>query len=148
QVDGEIHGLFVEPVRPSPVEKLLELRPSALERVTARQIMAVGEGSGRGKVRVLARWDDAARAPAGGGRVVGDGRALLLANTSARAGTDWPVEPSFVLAVREAVRGTARPTPLANTVSAGERPRRVVRSSHQVSNVRLTPPGPGEPQAL
>jgi hypothetical protein len=149
QVDGEIRGLFVEPVRPSPIEKLLELKPSALERVTARQIMAVDDGSDPGNVRVLARWNDAARSPAVVEKVVGDGRVLLWTTTADRAGNDWPVEPSFVLAIREAVRGTARPTPLTNTVSAGERPRRVVRSSHQVSNVRVTPPGgSGEPQTL
>ena len=120
QVDGEIRGLFVEPVRPSPIEKLLELKPSALERVTVRQIMAVDEGSEPGKVRVLARWNDAARSPAVIERVVGDGRVLLWTTTADRAGNDWPIEPSFVLAVREAVRGTARPTPLSNTVTAGE----------------------------
>ena len=50
--------------------------------------------------------------------------------------------------MREAVRGTARPTPLANTVTAGEPMRRVVHSSQQVTNARLTPPGGGEPQSL
>jgi hypothetical protein len=148
QVDEEIHGLVVEPVRPSPLEKLLDLRPAALERVTARRIMAVDEGSDGEKVRVLARWNDPAGSPAVVERVLGDGRVLLWTTTADRVGTDWPVEPSFVLAVREAVRGTARPTPLTNTVSSGERPRRVVRSSHPLSNVTLTPPGPGEPQAL
>jgi hypothetical protein len=148
QVDAEVRGLFVEPVRPSPIEALLELKPSALERVTARQVMAVDEGSEPEKVRVLARWNDAARSPAVIERVVGNGRVLLWTTTADRAGNDWPVEPSFVLAIREAVRGTARPTPLANTVLAGDRPRRVVRSSYQVSSVKLTPPGPGEPQDL
>lgn len=150
QVDGEVHGLFVEPVRPSPIEKLLELKPSALERVAARQIMGVNEGSEpqAGPVRVLARWNDVGRSPAVVERVVGDGRVLLWTTTADRAGNDWPVEPSFVLAVREAVRGTARPTSLSNTVSAGERLNRVVRSSQQVSNVRVTPPGTGEPRAL
>ena len=148
QVDGEIRGLFVEPVRPSPIEKLLELSPSALERVTARQIMAVDEGSEPGTVRVLARWNDPARSPAVVERVVGEGRVLLWTTTADRAGNDWPIEPSFVLAIREAVRGTARPTPLSNTVTAGDRPRRVVRSGQQVSNARLTPPGGGEPVTL
>ncbi|MDR3634006.1 MAG: BatA domain-containing protein [Isosphaeraceae bacterium] len=148
QVDREIRGLFIEPVRPSPLEKLLELKPSALERVAARQIMTVEEQSDHGKVRVLARWNDAARSPAVVERVVDDGRVLLWTTTADRAGNDWPIEPSFVLAIREAIRGTARPTPLSNTVTAGEHARRVVRSSQQVSNVRLTPPGSGEPQAL
>jgi hypothetical protein len=148
QVDGEFRGVFLEPVRPSPIEKLLDLRASALERVTARQIMAVDEAAEPGKVRVLARWNDAARSAAVIERVVGDGRVLLWTTTADRAGNDWPVEPSFVLAVREAVRGAARPTSLANTVAAGDRPRRLVRSSQQVTNVKLTPPAPGEPVAL
>ena len=95
---------------------------------------------------MLARWNDPARSPAVIERVVGDGRVLLWTTTADRAGNDWPIEPSFVLAVREAVRGTARPTSLVNTVTAGERMRRVVHSSQQVANARLTPPGGGEPQ--
>jgi hypothetical protein len=46
------------------------------------------------------------------------------------------------------VRGTARPTPLGKTITAGERMQRVVQTSQQVSNVRLSPPGGGEPEAL
>jgi hypothetical protein len=146
--DAEIRGVVVEPVRPSPIEKLLELKPSALERVTARQIMLLDEETDPGRVRVLARWNDASRSPALIERVVGEGRVLLWTTTADRAGTDWPVEPSFVLAVREAVRGVARPTPLTNTVTAGDRPRRLIRSSQPVANVRQTPPGSGEPVAL
>jgi hypothetical protein len=148
QVDTDVRGVFVEPVHPSPIEKLLSLKPSALERVAARQIMAVDEATEPGTVRVLARWNDAARSPAVVERVVGDGRVLLWTTTADRAGNDWPIEPSFVLAVREAVRGTARPTPLTNTVSAGDHPRRVVRSSQQLTHVRLAMPGGGEPKAL
>ena len=81
-------------------------------------------------------------------RILGDGRVLLWTTTADRAGNDWPIEPSFVLAVREAVRGTARPTRFANTVTAGEPMRRVVYTSQQISNARLTPPGGGEPQSL
>ena len=150
QVDGEIKGLFIEPVRPSPIEKLMDLTTSSLERVTARQIMAVDElaDAESGKVRVLARWNDSAQSPAVIERVVGDGRVLLWTTTADRSGNDWPIEPSFVLAIREAVRGTARPTPLANTVTAGDRPRRVLRSSQQVANVKLALPGSGEPVAI
>lgn len=147
-VDENIRGLIVEPVRPSPLEKLLELKPSALERVAARQIMAVDEPTDKDQARVLARWNDPGRSPAIAERVVGDGRVLLWTTTADRAGNDWPIEPSFVLAVREAVRGAARPTSMASTVTAGERMRRVVRSDQPVSNVRLSPPGGGEPRLL
>ncbi len=108
-------------MRPSPLEKLLELKPSALERVSVRQIMTVDEKDDKDQVRVLARWNNPARSPAVAERVVGEGRVLLWTTTADRAGNDWPIEPSFVLAVREAVRGTARPTRFDNTVTAGER---------------------------
>jgi hypothetical protein len=149
QVDEAIRGLTVEPVRPSPIEKLLDLKPSALERVAVRQFMGVDEpAAGSDAVRVLARWNDPARSPGVVERIVGEGRVLLWTTTADRAGNDWPIEPSFVLAVREAVRGTARPTAFTHTVTAGERPTRVVHSSHQLANVRLTPPGGGEPKSL
>jgi hypothetical protein len=147
-VDENIRGLIVEPARPSPLEKLLELKASALERVAVRQFMSVNEPVEGDQVRVLARWNNPARSPAVIERTLGDGRVLLWTTTADRAGNDWPIEPSFVLAVREAVRGSARPTRLVNTVTAGERMRRVVRSNQQVSNVRLNPPGGGEPRSL
>ena len=147
-VDENIRGLFVEALRPSPLEMLLELKPSALERVTVRQIMTVDEKDDKDQVRVLARWNNPARSPAVAERIQGDGRVLLWTTTADRAGNDWPIEPSFVLAVREAVRGSARPTRFDNTVTGGERMRRVVNSSQPVSNARLTLPGGGEPRAL
>jgi hypothetical protein len=147
-VDENIRGLIVEPLRPSPLEKLLDLKASALERVAARQIMTVDERGDTNQVRVLSRWNNPSRSPAVAERILGDGRVLLWTTTADRAGNDWPIEPSFVLAVREAVRGTARPTKFDNTITAGERMRRVVHTSHQISNARLTPPGGGEPRSL
>lgn len=147
-VDENIRGLFIEPVRPSPLEKLLELKPTALERVSVRQFMTVDEKEDRDQVRVLARWNNPARSAAIAERVLGDGRVLLWTTTADRAGNDWPIEPSFVLAVREAVRGSARPTRFDNTVVGGEPMKRVVASSQPVSNARVTPPGGGEPRAL
>jgi len=151
-IDEAFRGVIVEPVRPSPIAALLDLKPSALERVAVKQIMAVDEqrepAGERDQVQVLARWNDPARSPALVERVVGDGRVLLWTTTADRAGNDWPIEPSFVLAVREAVRGTARPTRFDTTLSAGEPMRRIVRSSQQVANARLNPPGGGEPRAL
>ncbi len=65
-LDENIRGLIVEPLHPSPLEKLLELKPSALERVSARQIMTVDEQRDRDaeSVRVLARWNNPSRSPA------------------------------------------------------------------------------------
>jgi hypothetical protein len=149
QVDAEIRGLVIEPARPSPLEKMMDLRASALERVPVRQIMAVDEPPGdSANVRVLARWNDPTHSPAIRQRVFGQGNVLLWTTTADRAGNDWPIEPSFVLAIREAVRGSSRPTSFAQTVTAGEHPRRVVHSSHQLANIRLTPPNGAEPRSL
>jgi hypothetical protein len=147
-IDENIQGLFIEPVRPSPLEKLLELKPSALERVAVRQFMTVEETGDKDRVRVLARWNNPSRSPAVAERVVGEGRVLLWTTTADRAGNDWPIEPSFVLATREAVRGAARPTSLDHTVTAGEAITRSITSSQQVANARLSAPGGGEPRAL
>jgi hypothetical protein len=146
--DENIHGLVVEPLHPSPLEKLLDLKASALERVPVRQFMSVEEPTEIGPVRVLARWNNPARSPAVIERTSGLGRVLLWTTTADRAGNDWPIEPSFVLAVREAVHGAARPTSLANIITAGERMQRVVQTSQQISNARLGPPEGGEPMAL
>lgn len=148
-VDVSFQGVVIEPVRPSPIEKLLDLKTSALERVAVKQIMAVDDPSeADDKIRVLARWNDPSRSPAVIERIVGQGRVLLWTTTADRAGNDWPIEPSFVLAVREAVKGVARPTKLSNTVTAGDSMKLVVRSNQQLSNARVTPPGGGEPRAL
>jgi hypothetical protein len=149
--DETLSGVFIESVHPSPLEKLLELKPSALERVSVRQIMLVDEIDERGddaSVRVLARWNNPARSPAVIERTRGAGSVLLWTTTADRAGNDWPLEPSFVLAVREAVRGSARPTSFAHNVAAGEPIAHIVHSSQQVQNARLTSPGGGEPQSL
>jgi hypothetical protein len=127
---------------------LLTLKPTALERVAVRQFMSVDEREMPASVYVLARWNDPARSPAIIERNVGDGRVLLWTTTADRAGNDWPIEPSFVLAVREAVRGTARPTRFDTTITAGERMRLVVNSNQQVAYARLSRPGDGEPVAL
>ena len=149
QADESFKGLVIESVRPSPIEKLLELRASALERVPVRQIMVVEEPpANSGNVRVLARWNDPAKSAAIVERVVGEGRVLLWTTTADRAGNDWPVEPSFVMAIREAVRGSSRPTSWSHTMTAGEHPRKVVQSSHQLTNIRLTPPNGAEPKSL
>jgi Aerotolerance regulator N-terminal len=147
-VEENVRGLIVEPFHPSPLEKLLELKPTALERVAVRQYMSVNEPGDGDQVRVLARWNNPPRSPAIIERNLGDGRVLLWTTTADRAGNDWPIEPSFVLAVREAVRGSARPTQLVNTVTAGERMRRVIRSSHPLTNILLNSPGVAEPRSL
>jgi len=141
-------GLIVEPIRPSPIEALLDLSPAALERVAVREIMGVEEPSDADSVRVLARWNDPERSPAILERVVGAGRVLLWTTTADREGSDWPVEPSFVLAVREAVMNASRPSARDRTLAAGEPISKRIATSREITDARLEPPGAGEPRAL
>ena len=147
-VGREVRGLIVEDVRPSPLEALLDLKPAALERVAARQIMGVEEPAEGANGRVLARWNDPGRSPSVIDRTVGDGRVLLWTTTADRDGSDWPIEPSFVLAVREAVLGASRPTPTGRSITAGEAARRLIRTSQPVADAQVEPPGGAEPRAL
>jgi hypothetical protein len=146
--DEASRGIVFEPVRPSPLERMLDLKPSALERVAVRQRLGVMERPDpTGLTRVLARWNDPSRSAAIIERRVGQGTVLLWTTTADRAGTDWPVEPSFVLAVRDAVRGVARPTSLSHTLTTGEPLSRTIASDQPVRGLQLVPPS-GEPQAV
>ena len=76
--DETIHGLFVEPLHPSPLEKLLDLKASALERVPVRQFMSVEEPAGS-RAGARAGALEQSRAIAGGDRAIkGQGPRLAL----------------------------------------------------------------------
>ena len=149
-VDENIRGLIVEPLRPSPLEKLLELKPSALERVAARQIMAVDEPTDKDRTRPACWPGGTTRA---GRRRSSSGSSATAASCSGRPPPTAPAttgrsSPASSWRCARPCAASARPTSMANTVTAGERMRRVVRSNQPVSNVRLNPPGGGEPRSL
>jgi hypothetical protein len=120
-VDEEISGVLVEEGAPGPLDALLQLNPAVLERVKLRRFYQVqlGEEEGRG-VRVLARWNSAGAAPAVLERTVDEGRVLLVTTTADKNWTDWPTEPSYVLAMREAAKGIVRSDSQASGLTAGE----------------------------
>jgi len=108
-VDGSgARGLALEPCADSPLGALAALAPEALGEVATRALQGVvPAGSSAGGTRVLARWDDAARRPAVLEKRFGRGRTLLWSVGADRAWSDWPIEPTFLLAVREAARACA-----------------------------------------
>ena len=108
-LDEDITGLIVEEGPPGPLDALLQLNPAVLERIKLRRFYQVRQsGEERPEVRVLARWNSADAAPAVLERTVGQGRVLLWTMTADKQWTDWPTEPSYVLAVREAAKGIVR----------------------------------------
>lgn len=102
-LDGHVAGLLIEPEEGSPLRKLGRLAPEALENITAKTVLGVEiSEQERQHTRVLARWDDTDQNPAVVHREWGLGEVLLWTLSADREWSDWPVDPTFLLAMREA----------------------------------------------
>lgn len=108
-----VRGLVVEPGEDSPLAPLAALAPEALNEIGAKRRLALEMGgdadTAAAEVRVLARWDDEEGSPAVLERRFGRGRVLLFTTTADRAWSDWPVDPTFLLSIREASLRVADP---------------------------------------
>lgn len=107
-VQERVQGLVIEAAEDSALRRLADLTPEALGSVEAHtyQEVTLGEAE-REHTQVLARWDDPERSPAVLAREWGRGRVLLWTVTADRGWSDWPVMPTFLLAMREAGLRTA-----------------------------------------
>jgi hypothetical protein len=68
----------------------------------------------------LARWNNSQNAPAVIEKRFGRGRVLLFTVTANKGWSDWPVQPSFVLATRSAATSIARGVSQQENISAGQ----------------------------
>jgi hypothetical protein len=119
-LDGPVKGLLVEPFADSPLASLSKIAPAALSRIASRRLLELDTtGKLAEGVRVLARWNDPEGHPAIIEKQFGRGRVLLWTTTADREWTDWPVDPTYVLAVRSAALGIARPDVGDDNVTAG-----------------------------
>jgi hypothetical protein len=92
----------------SPLADLAKLTPEALSRVRPKRFADVQlPEEGDAAIRVLARWNDLQQSPALVEKQFGKGHVLLWTMTADRAWSDWPVEASYVLAMRLAAQGIA-----------------------------------------
>lgn len=119
-VDEPTSGLSVEGFDDSPLAPLAKLAPGALAGLRPRRLLDVELPAKPQDVRVLARWNDAQSHPAVIEKRFGRGRVLLWTVTADRQWSDWPVDPSYVLAVRSAALAVARPDSGADNVTAGQ----------------------------
>lgn len=119
--DAEVTGLVLEPLADSPIAMLGKLTPEALSRVRPKRFADVQLSEGdQAAVRVLARWNDPQQSPALVEKQFGKGRVLLWTVTADRAWSDWPVEASFVLAMRLAAQGIAAQAETGANLICGE----------------------------
>jgi Aerotolerance regulator N-terminal len=147
--DSEFSGLLIEAGAGSPLEALAQLSPAALARVKVRKTYEVRlpdqlpDG-----VRVLARWNNQAAAPAVLQKVFGEGNVLLWTTAADRSWSDWPTEASYVLAAREAARAIARTGVGIRAFTAGQKLSVQMPASHDISVPAIEVPGGEEPKPL
>jgi hypothetical protein len=120
-----------------------------LEQIRTRKIMAVQLPADQAAtVRTLARWNNASSSPAALSKDWGSGRVLLWTVTADKEWSDWPTEPSYVLAVREAAKAIARADSIGRALTAGEKIQRLLPPGQQPTAPVIEVPGAEAPLAL
>jgi hypothetical protein len=113
-IDDSPSGLVVEGFADSPLATLAKVAPAALSRIKPKRFLSIIPPSASATdVRVLARWNDSEGHPAVIEKSLGRGKILFWTISADRQWSDWPVDPTYVLAMRSAAQSIARPD--ANT---------------------------------
>lgn len=147
--DETVSGFILEENSPSAVDALRQLSASVLGRIKINKRYQVRlPEQPTADVRILARWNDAAASPALCEKTVGQGRVLLWTITADKSWSDWPTEPSYVLAMRETAKAIARTDSTTNELTAGEVLKCAVSADRQIASPMLELPGGDEPKPL
>lgn len=119
--DEEFSGLVLESGAAGALDALKQLSPAVLERIKVRRYAQVRLAEKEHPdVRVLARWNNAESSPAAVEKRFGRGQVLLWTISADKSWSDWPIEPSYVLAMREACAATVRSDDGARALTAGD----------------------------
>jgi hypothetical protein len=148
--DEPARGLVIESLTDSPLSALARLAPAALAKIQTRRLMQVelpSAETGDGPVRVLARWNDPEGHPAIIEKRFGRGRVLLWTTSADREWTDWPIDPTYVLAVRSAALGAAWPDGGEDNLVAGH-PLEYPAPQESIRDARLISPDDPTPQPI
>lgn len=118
--DQEVTGLVIEQFPDSPLAALSRVSAESLAKIKPRRFAEVSLAEDKkSPARVLARWNDPQQSPAVIEKRVGRGRVLLWTMTADREWSDWPTEPSYLLAARQTTSAVAARTSERNNLSAG-----------------------------
>lgn len=119
--DADTQGLVIEPHADSALALLAGLSTESLSRIRPRRLIDVTSDERLGdQVRVLARWNNPQASPAVLEKQFGEGKVLFWTTTADRHWSDWPTEPSYVLAVRMASNEIAARVLHWENVTAGQ----------------------------
>ncbi len=147
--DDPVMGLLLEDNSPSPVDAMRQLSAAVLERIKVSKRYQVRLATNDNPaVRVLARWNDAASSPALIEKTTGRGRVLFWTMTADKSWSEWPTEPSYVLAMRETARAIARTSVGTHELTAGEVLRCPISGERHVQTASIELPAGEEPRPL
>jgi hypothetical protein len=146
--DGPVKGIVVEEFADSPLASLAKLAPAALAKIETRRFMSVEVSPRDHATRVLARWNDSEGHPAVIERKFGKGHVLLFTTTADREWSDWPIDPTYVLAVRSAAISVARPDAGEDNLVAGHVLEYRPADEKPKLNARILTPGDQTKQIL
>jgi Aerotolerance regulator N-terminal len=146
--DQELAGLVLDGEATGPLAALGQLNPAVLSRIKVRKFLRLSLPADGKNVRVLARWNDPSASPAAIEKLVGKGHILLWTVTADKNWSDWPSDPSYVLAMREAAKSLVRDDGREHTLIAGEAIRRPVAATHDISQAEVEKPGAERPVPL
>jgi len=139
-------GIVVEKDPQSPLAPLAKLLPEALARIHARQYATVQLGAPLPEgVSVLARWNNSENPAAVVQKAFGKGRVLFFTCTAGKKWTDWPLDPTYLLAVRSAALAIARGQESGGAIAAGEVIRVPLDGNQAALDPKITPPGKNSP---
>lgn len=148
-IDEAVSGLLLEENSPSAVDALRQLSPAVLERIKiTKRYQVKPPMDDEPGVRVLARWNDPAASPALIERSVGRGRVLLWTIAADKSWSEWPTEPSYVLAMREVAKAIGRTSTGLHEATAGEVLRSPISNDRRVASATIELPGGEEPKPL
>lgn len=146
-VEASPGGLTIDPAGDSPLAPMARLAPEALSRVRPKKFLpvVVDENGKDRDARVLARWNEAEARPAVTARRFGRGRVVFWTVTADRQWSDWPVDPTYVLAVRSATSAIVRPEQTGTNFTAGETISYPVAAGEVIQTPTVTGPEPAAP---
>ena len=146
-IDEEVSGLVVEPQMQGPLDALLQLNPAVLERVRIKKWYQLATAE-QTPLRVVARWNNASSAPAVVEKKFGAGSVLLWTVAADKQWSDWPTDPTYVLAIREAAVGIARTDGGLRNQNAGEVLRYPLPKGDVSTSATIETPDTTSPQPL
>ena len=148
-IDGPVRGLVVDRFADSPLAPLAKILTASLAKIEAKRLMAVEAPRATDEsVRVLARWNDDAGHPAVIEKRFGKGRVLLWTISADREWSDWPIDPTYVLAIRSAAEALAWPDGADGNLTAGHPLDYAPIEDRPRTNPRIAPPNEPTPQPM